>query len=244
MAVGCTSGDGAPSSPGGATTITKDETWAAGKQIAGAVLIAPGATVTIEPSAIVTLADGATITVGGSLKSASPGTAHAKLTGGAWGGIVVESGGTLSLDGVDMQGPATAIVARGGDAEATFANGTITAPGTPFKIDVGGKLSFSHATIAGSRGTSTVGGALTASYLDYDSGGSDGITATDDGAVITIDDSTLHGQSDASGDMIVADNAATVHVAHSDIEKCHSAFRFGATTSFDVSFVSIQGAAR
>src|SRR4051812_3838767 len=55
-------GNGAttPPSSGGTTTtpptgttpsntISKDETWAAGKQIAGSVLIAPGVTVTIAP---------------------------------------------------------------------------------------------------------------------------------------------------------------------------------------------------
>ncbi len=233
-------GTGGTTTPGAAGTISKDETWATGKQITGAVVIAPGVTVTIDAGASVTIADAATITVAGTLKGTSTAAAHAKLTGAAWGGIVVEQGGTLSLDGVDLQNAATALDAKGGVAAATYANGIITAATNPFTIAVGGKLTLDHSSVVGSKGMSSVAGALTATHLDYDSNGSEGIAATDASAVLTIDDSKFHGTSNSGGDMIVANNAATLHISHSEISKCHCAFHFNAITSFDVSFMNVH----
>ena len=232
-------GTGTPA--GGASgTVSADETWASGKQITGALVIAPGVTVTIDPGAAITVADGATITVGGALKGKSTAAAHAKLSGAAWTGIVVEQGGTLGLDGVDLVNAVTALDVKGGNTAATFSNGVITAPTAPFSIAIGGKLAIDHSSVTGTKGMSSVGGAFTASYLDYDSNGNEGIAAIDASAVLTIDDSKFHGTSNNGGDMIVANNAASVHISHSEISKCHCAFHFNAITSFDVSFMNVH----
>ena len=232
-------GTGTPT--GGASgTVSGDETWASGKQITGALVIAPGVTVTIDPGAAITVADGAKITVGGTLKGKSTAAAHAKLSGAAWGGVVVEQGGTLGLDGVDLVNAATALDVKGGNTAATFSGGVITAPTSPFSVAIGGRLAIDHSSVTGAKGMSSVGGAFTASYLDYDSNGNEGIAAIDASAVLTIDDSKLHGTSNSGGDMIVANNAASVHIAHSEISKCHCAFHFNAITSFDVSFMNVH----
>jgi hypothetical protein len=129
---------------------------------------------------------------------------------------------------------------KGGNTAATFSNGVITAPTAPFNIEVGGKLAIDHSAVTGSKGMTRVSGAFTASLLDYDSNGNEGIAAMDASAVIVIDDSKLHSTSNSGGDMIVASNAASIHVAHSEISKCHCAFHFTAITSFDVSFMNVH----
>ena len=234
-----TGGDGT-TPPASGATISADETWATGKTISGSVIIAKGVTVTIAPSASVTIADGATITVQGSLKGTSVAAAHAKLTGTAWAGLVVASGGSLALDGVDIDNATIAIDTQSGNVGATYDNSVINAATNPFKVEVGSKLSMSHSMVVGSKGLSSVGGSFTASYLDYDSNGSEGVTMVDPAAVFTVDDSKFHGTSNGGGDMIVSNNAATLHISHSEIQKCHCAFHINNVTNLDVSFMNVH----
>src|SRR5215472_1672558 len=158
MPVGMDSGSGVPD----AMMTTQNATWADGHQISSSVAIAAGVTITIAPGAKVTVANGATIVVNGTLTASSATPTHASLSGSSWGGIVVASGGTLSLDGVDITGASTALHTQGGNGTSTYNDSTITGAATPFQVDVGSQLSTTHGTVAGTLGSSTIDGTLTA----------------------------------------------------------------------------------
>ena len=240
LAAGCSSAESKPVvkplEPGSGGNISADETWKDGKQITSAINVAAGVTVTIAPGATVTVAKGVTIALQGTLKAASAAT-HAKLTGETWGGIVVQGGGSLALDGVDITGATMALTVQ--YTEATYDNGTITGNGA-FAITKGAKLTTSHATVIGAKVPSTVSGAFVATYLDYEGTGLEGIMANDVGATISIEDSKLHGNSAPDNDLIVANGAASVHVAYTDLSKAHCGMHFNRVIAFDVSFVSVH----
>jgi hypothetical protein len=239
-----TSSSGSGGSSGGSTSSSSGSTatsgpWHDGQTLSGSVTIPAGETVTIDPGATVNVGSGVTITVAGTLTASSAAT-HAKLTGTGWTGIVVGSGGTLKLDGADILGATTALdLQMGGTGE--YDDGTITAASTPFDVESGGSLVTKHATVTGTLGASTVAGSLTASYLDYDSNGNGGISTTNPGAQLSIEDSTLHG-SGPTADFLVAQGGATkFHVAYSDISNVHCAFHFDNVSEFDVSYTNIHG---
>jgi hypothetical protein len=235
-------GGGAGGDDGGAgdsgSVATSDTSWSDGKQITADVTIPVGKTLTIDPSATITMAAGVTITVEGTLTASSSTAAHAKIIGNGWTGIVVATGGNLALDGVDITGPTTAIdVASGGIAK--YDNATMTSAATPFNVQKGGKLQTTKAVVAGTRGITHIAGNFTASYLDYDSNGHEGITTTDAAATISIEDSSLHGLN--MGDMIVAGpGAASVHVAYTEIKAVHCGFHFNDISAFDLSYLEVH----
>src|SRR5262249_31574645 len=107
-----------------ASSTDQNETWSDGKVIDGSVSIASGVTVTIAPGAKITIAAGASIVVKGTLSTSSSGS-HAVLGDGnaKWGGIVVASGGTLALDGVDLKKAGVRV--QGGNADAKLTNASI-----------------------------------------------------------------------------------------------------------------------
>ena len=235
-----------PTTPAPTTTsttppkpMTADETWADGKIVAASVMIMAGATVTIAPGATVTIADGATITVAGTLQGTSA-AAHSKLTSATtWGGITVASGGALALSGVDISNATTALHVVTGAASATVATATVTGATTPFNIE-GGKLALTHVSFTGTKGSSSVGGELDAKFMDYDAGSSEGISASNPAAILSIEDSKLHGAGTSSGDMISVSGAASLHIAYTEIHGAHCAFHFNSVVAFDVSYMTIH----
>jgi hypothetical protein len=219
--------------------MTADETWQTGKMLTGTVTIAPSVTITIAPGAVVTLDATAKIVVQGTLKASSQAT-HAKLTGASWGGVEVASGGTLSLVGVDVENATTALAVDAGNASAEYDSGTITASSTPFSVAANGKLTTAHAHVAGSKGTSSVAGSLTATFLSYDSGGNEGISLGGATAVFSATDSKFFGTGPTSGDMING-TAASVTLAYSEITQVHCAFHFNDVTQFNVDHANLHG---
>jgi hypothetical protein len=228
---------GAGSSSGGMTLGTS--TWADGQTLAASVTISAGATVTIAPGASITVSPGVTITIDGTLTASSAPT-HAKITGASWTGIVVASGGALSLDGVDLVNAGTAIEVAGGAKSAEYDDGTIQAATTPFQIDKGGAFGTKHATVAATAGSSSISGSFTASYLDYDSNGHAGITTLDPTAQLSIEDSKLHGSGPVADFLVSSAGAAKFHVAYTDISNVHCGFHFDTVTEFDVSYSNID----
>jgi hypothetical protein len=213
--------------------------WSDGQTLSESVIIGAGATITINPGATVNLAAGVTITVLGTL-TASSATTHAKLTGASWTGIVVASGGTLSLDGVDLVNAGTALsLQKGGTGE--YDDGTITAATTPFTVAAGGALTTKHSVVAGTLGSTSISGSFTASYLDYDSNGHSGITTMDPTAQLSIEDSTLHGSGPVADFLVSAAGAAKFHVAYTSISNVHCGFHFDSVSEFDVSYSNIEG---
>ncbi len=233
------SSSGAGSSSGGGATITGNVTWADGQMLAQSVTIGSGATVTIAPGATITASSGVGITVEGTLTASST-TKAATLTGTGWTGIVVASGGTLSLTGVDISGASTAIDVQKGATSAEYDSATINAASTPFKVESGGSLGTKSATVTGTLGSTSIAGSFTASKLTYNSNGNAGIVTTDPAAQLSIEDSTLQGTG-PTGDMLISQGgAAKFHVAYSTISNVHCGFHFDAISEFDVSYVNDQ----
>ena len=247
----CSSGGGAaasgtPAASGGSQSgagadgaIAADVTWSGDVHLTQAVTIAAGATVTIAPGTTITCDDGVAVTVRGALASAAGG-ARSLFVSEGWSGIVVAQGGSLALDDVDIENARAAIEVQAGAAGARYDRGTIRASKAPFTVDAGAALTTAHAAVFAPLGPSHVLGALTASYLDYDANGFDGITTESDDATLSIEDSTLHGI-DGTTDMIASyTGAASIHVAYTTIEHVHCAFHLERVTSLDVAFVTAQ----
>jgi hypothetical protein len=241
-AAGSSSG-GSSSSSGGSVSpgmmITADTTWANGYAITSNVTIAAGVTVTVAPGATVNVSGTSTIDVLGTLQ-ASAATTPATLTGAAWTGILVGSGGVLSLDGVNITGASTALATATGATSAEYDDATITGAATPFNLAKGTSLGTKHATVTGTLGTSLIAGSFTASYLDYDSNGYEGIVTVDPTAVESIEDSTLHGSGPVADMVVSQTGAASIHIAYTNISNVHCGFHFDTITAFDVSYTNVD----
>jgi hypothetical protein len=219
--------------------ITANTTWADGTSIAASTTIAAGVTVTVASGATVSFATGATLTIAGTLTSGmAAGSTLQGTGGGAWGGLVVASGGTLTLDGVAITGATTGIDTQSGDTLATYDDATMTGATMPFNVEAGSTLSVTHTTVTGTTGESDILGSFTASYLTYAKGpSSEGIVMKSATAKMSLEDSTFTG-SGPSGDMIVSQTGASLHMAYSTISEVHCGFHFDAINEFDISYVS------
>jgi hypothetical protein len=237
------SSGGSSSSSGGSVapgmTITSNATWANGYAITSNVTIAAGATVTIAPGANITVSSGSTIDVLGTL-TASAASNPATLTGTGWTGIVVGSGGTLLLDGVNITGASDALATATGATSAEYDDATITGATIPFNVVQATSLVMKHANVTGTLGTSKIAGSFTASFLDYDSNGSEGIVTMDPTAIESIEDSKLHGSGPVADMVVSASGAASIHIAYTDITNVHCGFHFDTVTAFDVSYTNVE----
>jgi hypothetical protein len=196
--------------------------------------------VTIAPGATITLGTGVSIAIAGTLTASSATGTHAKLTGTSWTGLVVNTGGTLTLDGVDITGASTALQTNAGASKAEYDDGTITGASSPFNVGTGSTLGTKHATVTGTKGSSQVAGDLVASYLDYNSNGNEGIVSTNPAATESFEDSNLHGSGPVADMVVSAAGMASLHVAYSNITNVHCAFHFDTITAFDVSYSNIE----
>ena len=233
---GSTSGSSSTGSSSGSTGAVTQH-WTSATQLSGEVDIAAGQVVEIDPGAQLSVAAGTHIVVSGTLQASSASGTHALLGGTGWTGISVASGGSIALDGVDIQGASLALDVQSG-ASASYDDGTITAD-EPFKIGTGATLATDHATMT-STSDAEVFGTLTATYLNYSKGQTDGITAVNASAIISIEDSTLQGVGQA-GDMVVSEAAQRVHVAYSTISQVHCAFHFDGVDRYDIDHVTANG---
>ena len=211
------------------------ETWADGKQISASVTIKAGATVDITPGASVTAGTGVSITVKGTL-SVKASASHAKLGGTNWKGIVVASGGTLNVDGLDITNAEIGMWTQAGNLDAVMLNSSITSAATPFKMEPGSKLSVTKSTVAKSTGQSNIAGTFVASYLAYDKGSSEGLELNDPLGTMTISDSTLTGV--GGGDYVVSRMGKLVKVEYTTITGSHCGLHFNAVDKFIIDHVS------
>jgi len=211
------------------------ETWAGGKQLAASVTIKAGATVDIAPGATVTAGTGISITVRGTL-SVKASASHAKLTGMNWKGIVIASGGTLNVDGLDITNAEIGMWTQTGNLDAVMLSSSITNAATPFKMEPGSKLSVTKTTVAKSTGQSNIAGTFTASYLNYDKGSAEGLALNDPAGTMTISDSTLTGV--GGGDYVVSRAGKLVKVEYSTITGSHCGLHFSAVDKFIIDHVS------
>ena len=243
-----TTAGGAMTTAGGAmTTVDSADQLADGAQVRESLEIPAGSTGTIPAGANITAALGVVITVRGVLSVASP-AVHARIATAtpnpdqehSWGGIVIESGGRLEADGLDLAGAATALTVNAGSLGARYDDGTITGAQVPFQIAAGARLDTTHAAVVSAGNASSIAGEFHASYLDYDTSDSvvAGLLMTDATAIFDAADSTFHGAANAGNDYIVSDAASLVHVAYSTITDAHCAFHFNAVTQFEIDHVT------
>jgi hypothetical protein len=225
---------GAAAMPPSAATdgmISKDETWSDGKMIAGNVDIAAGAKVEIAPGATLTVASGAVITVHGSL-SASAKDKHAKLSGKGWMGIVVATGGSLALSGVDIDGAKETIHVNSDNKLAEYNYGTVS--DGLFRIDAGGTLTVDHAAVVNG-GYTFVAGTLKATFVDWNAAA---IALSDASANVFVADSQIKG---IGGDFFTASGGQLLHVEYTTIDNTHCPFHFNTLSKFEIDHVTTGG---
>ena len=218
-----------PKTPATPATPTQSDTWNDGKVLTSSVDIVAGAVITIAPGAKITANAGVVITVHGTLTAAAK-DQHAKISGPDWGGIVVATGGALTLSGVDLDG--AGIQANTGNASASYDYGTITTGA--FVVDQGATLQSHHAAFV-QGGSTTVKGNFVATYLDY--AGSD-ITLLDPAATVSVADSKL---TSSGGDFFVSSTGKLLHVEYSVITGSHCPFHFNALGKYTLDHVATRG---
>jgi hypothetical protein len=218
-----------------AGTEVGSEVWKDGKQLAASVSVKAGSTVEIEAGATVTASAGVAITVNGTL-TVKPGAAHAKITGANWKGIVVASGGTLVVDGLDITNAENGVWTLKGNLDAKVTNALITSAAAPFKMEAGSKLSVIKSKVVKATGASLIAGTFTASYLDYDKGSAEGLELNDAAGSMTISDSTLRGL--GGGDYVVSRAGKLVKVEYTTITGSHCGLHFSAVDQYIIDHVS------
>lgn len=218
-----------PKAPAAPATPTQSDTWNDGKVLTSSVDIVAGAVITIAPGAKITASAGVVIAVHGTITGAAKAN-HAKISGPDWGGIVVATGGALTLSGVDLDG--AGIQVNTGNASATYDYGTITTGA--FVVDAGAKLESNHAAFV-QGGSTTVKGTFTATYLDY--AGSD-ITLLDPAATVSVADSKL---TSSGGDFFVSSTGKLLHVEYSVVTGSHCPFHFNALGKYTLDHVATRG---
>jgi hypothetical protein len=237
LVCGCAGGAAAPVE--GASPFTD------GAHLSAALEIPAGTTVTISAGAKIVAAPGVFITVRGVLAVASA-DAHARIAAAGsdpWGGIVVESGGRLDADGLDLGGATTALEIKAGSLGARYDHGTITGAQVPFQVDKGARLDTAHAAVANPMAASGINGEFHASYLDYETSAlAGGLITSDSSAIFDATDSTFHAASIGGGDYITSYASALVHVAYSTIADAHCAFHFDDVARFEIDHVTAGAA--
>jgi hypothetical protein len=243
------SGPDADSSMSPGSDATPDPNlWTTGKLLATATDVPAGTTVTIAPGAVLTARPKVLVTVHGTLKVASAAGAHARIGPAVaetpWEGILVAAGGTLDVEGLDLDGATTGLDVRAGSLAARYDKGTISAAVIPFVIDTGARLDTSHAAVVGALSTSGVNGELHASYLDYAKiASTGGFVVGDPQAVFDVSDSTLHGEPGLSGgDYVTAISAKLVRVTYTTITDAHCGFHFDGLDHFEIDHVTVGAA--
>jgi hypothetical protein len=244
LVAGCSGGAMTPSgsSPPGSAGGLGD-----GAVVTAAMEIPAGSSVTIPAGAKIVAAPGVVITVRGVLAVASP-RAHARIATAAphpdqehaWGGIVVESGGRLDADGLDLAGAATALTVNAGSLGARYDNGTVTDGQVPFEIAAGARLDTRHVTVVNAGGASGIGGEFHASHLDYETSLDvlGGFIMTGPSATFDATDSSFHGTPGGGNDYIISYASRFVHVAYSTITDAHCAFHFNNVDRFEIDHVT------
>ncbi|HXI55403.1 MAG TPA: hypothetical protein VNO55_05060 [Polyangia bacterium] len=249
LVAGCQGG--ATTTPGTTTTPGSPGALHDGAVVTVPLEIPAGSTMTIPAGAQIVAAPGIVITVRGALTVASAGGGahvHARIAsaaphpdqGQAWSGIVVEGGGRLDADGLDLAGAATALTVNMGSLGARFDNGTITDAQQPFQVAAGTRLDTKHATVVNAGAASNINGELHASYLDYQTSAAvvGGFIMNDPGAVFDATDSTLHGIPSAGNDYVISVASSLIHVAYSTITDAHCAFHFDDVARFEIDHVT------
>jgi hypothetical protein len=237
------------SDPGGnpnsrAGQISGSDVWKDDVTLTGAVIVGKGADVEIAPGARITCAAGASLYVQGKLHARAA-AQHAKITCPAWNGIAVDVGGSIDMEGVDIENAQVALAILEGALESRFAEGAITAAIHPFAVAKGTKLTVDKVKASVPAevpvnvvANSEIFGTLVATHLDYDSGTNDGINARDGGS-LDISDSTFTG---TANDLVLSYGGKSVKIAYSTFKGAHCGIHIQPAESFTIDHVTAEDA--
>jgi hypothetical protein len=235
--VGCSGGSHAADQP--PPKVFDPTHWVDGMEIVGDLDIPAGQNTTIAPGANVTLGKNVTVTIHGTLTASSK-DLPITIFGNGGRGFVVDGGGTLNLDGVNIAASALAIFVKNGTA--TYSNGKIS-DGIPFQVAEGASLTLSHATIINPTDDALVAGSLKASYIDYKVTTVNAIVGDGPKATIDVEDSLIQGEGNlttADTDGIIARNVASLTVSHTEITGLHCGMHFYKLTNANIDFMSMH----
>ena len=243
LVAACSSSGLEPASSGGPAgpqpvasgRLERDDTWFDGKQIKGEVTIPDFVTITIAEGATVKCENGAKIIVQGNLRSSAK-NKHAKISCKTWQGIVVAQGGALISEGLDLENPDIGITTQAGLVDAKWDYGVMTGAQTPFLVGPGSVFNTTGSKIT-ALGQSEVQGDFIASRMEYNKGGSSGISIGDPNGTITIEDSVLKGPGNL-GEFIDSSAGKQVKVSYTTIESAHCAFHFDNVDTFLIDHVT------
>lgn len=248
----CSSSDPAEA-PTRTGLVSGNDTWTNGLRLNGNIVIGKNATVQIPAGAKITCSEGSTITIDGTLQVAGGGR-RATISCARWGGIVVQAGGAIDAVGLDLENARVGLLLREGARDSRFEEGDIRTSVNPFVV--GPKVSFTlknvkattppelgtdvDNTVCGSKTASCalVYGKLTASRLDYDQQGHEGILVLDDGEA-TIEDSFLHG-TNSPGEAIWSIKGKRVTVRYTKMSGVHCGTHFEPVGSFELDHVQME----
>ncbi len=219
-----------------ATRATGAHVHGAIRTITGTLTVPAGTTMTLAPGSHLRFTSGARLVVQGTLRAAGTVT----LDGSDWNGVVVAQRGGLDVANGTISGATNAITVQAG-AQATLDHVRITGESSPFVVLPTGRLTLRHVTVARAQTQSTIDGTLHATALDYNKGASEGITALQGTARITIVNSRLHGDGPNTGDMLSMRKGDALTVSNTEVTGAHCAFHIVGLRSLALDHVNIHG---
>jgi Right handed beta helix region len=215
--------------------------WKDGLVLTGTVTIAPDANVEIAPGAKITCAEGGTLFVAGTLRARAAAT-HAKITCARWSGLIVNAGGHVDLEGVELENGLLGLGTATGAVDSTFSEGAIINTLKPLAIGPTSKLTITKSKLstpvkvgASEISISTVEGTLIASRIDYDANSNEGVSVKK-GGELDLQDSTFHGKNGL--DLVSAYGAKHVKIAYSTFLGAHCGLHIQPSESFEIDHVT------
>jgi hypothetical protein len=209
---------------------------------ANPVVVRPGATLTIAPGTTIRCSRYSNIIVAGTLRT----TGGVKISCRRWIGIIVAKGGTLDLDGIELENAYTSIELTKETAPATVKNSVLRGTQHPFIVREGSKLTLTGTKIfsqpdASEDGTpiiSDVFGTLEASRIEYDAAGWEGVMVKK-GGTAKIEDSTFSAKN--GGDLIATEEGAkNLTVRYSTMNGAHCGPHVQGADSFEFDHITSE----
>jgi len=206
------------------------------------VTVKAGATLTIAPGTTLGCGPNSSIIVAGTLRT----TGGVKISCPKWVGIIVAKGGTLDLDGIEIENAKTAIELTKETAPSTVKNSTLRGSQHAFTVLEGSKLTLTSTKVFSQAATSDDGqpiisdvfGTLEASRLEYDAASWEGVMVKK-GGTATIEDSVFTAV--GGGDLIATeDGAKNLTVRYSTMKGAHCGPHIQGADSFEFDHITSE----
>jgi hypothetical protein len=244
----CSSSDDGGAPPPPATTgkvgeIRQPEVWKDGLELAGKISIYPGATVEIEPGARIKCSPSSEIVIGGVFRVKSAGK-HATITCPQWPGLTVAEGGTLDVEGLDIENAEVGVTSGNKAALVTLTDSSILTTIRPVLVNPGSLVTLTRVVATtpttlgpGQESKLEVRGKLVAKYLDYESNTNEGIWLSKDGEA-EIEDSTLKSKNGL--DVISSRDGKSLKVSYTTMRGGHCGLHMQGIGSLTVDHVTSE----